>query len=86
MKFGLAISRSVPGLRAHVPPQTPYPLINLAHRLPQTIQGTSPLQIRTRVFDNLVFGFKRDKDAENVFCSVKETVASELTQHHSGYV
>ena len=58
--------------------QTPYPLINLVHRLPQTMQGVSPLQIRTRVFDNLVFGFRRDKDAEDVFCSVKElTVARE---------
>ncbi|GHJ88319.1 hypothetical protein NliqN6_4721 [Naganishia liquefaciens] len=65
---------------------TPYPLINLAHRLPQTIQGTSPLQIRTRVFDNLVFGFKRDKDAENVFCSVKElTVATSIEQLYAFY-
>lgn len=43
------------------------------------MQGVSPLQIRTRVFDNLVFGFRRDKDAEDVFCSVKElTVAREF--------
>ncbi|KAJ9097612.1 hypothetical protein QFC21_004647 [Naganishia friedmannii] len=65
----------LPNLPLYVP-QTPYPIINLVHRLPQTIQGVSPIQIRTRVFDNLIFGFRRDKDAEDVFCSVKElTVA-----------
>ncbi|KAJ9118924.1 hypothetical protein QFC24_005888 [Naganishia onofrii] len=66
--------------------KTPYPIINLVHRLPQTIQGVSPIQIRTRVFDNLIFGFRRDKDAEDVFCSVKElTVASSIEQLYAFY-
>lgn len=62
----------------------PYPSITLLTRLPQSIQGLYPLQIRTRNFESYVLLFARDKDgaAEDVWQSVKDcAVASEFTGH-----
>lgn len=61
--------------------QVPYPLIALVNRMPQTIQGRSPLTFRTRTFETFTLSFKYDKDAVDVFDSVKDlTVASTCTR------
>ena len=45
-------------------------------RLPQGLQGLTPLLIRTRTFETLTFSFRKEVDAFNVFETVRElTVA-----------
>lgn len=57
----------------------PYPLISLVLQLPQTLQGQSPLTFHTRTFETFSLLFDIDRDAADVFESVKElTVCSEL--------
>lgn len=58
----------------------PYPTITLLTRLPQSIAGLYPLQIRTRTFGSYVLLFDKDRQggAEDVWQSVKDcAVASE---------
>lgn len=58
----------------------PYPTITLLTRLPQSIAGLYPLQIRTRTFGSYVLLFEKDRQggAEDVWQSVKDcAVASE---------
>ena len=52
----------------------PYPTITLLTRLPQSIQGLYPLQIRTRTFESYVLLFEKDREggAEDVWQSVKD--------------
>lgn len=58
----------------------PYPLISLVTRLPQTLQGQSPINFNTRTFETFSFTFTKDSDASDVFESVKElTVSSEFS-------
>lgn len=53
-----------------------YPLVSMCTRLPQGLQGRTPLLIRTRTFDALTFSFRKEVDAFNVFETVRElTVA-----------
>lgn len=56
----------------------PYPTITLLTRLPQTIKGLYPLQIRTRNFESYVLSFERDREggAEDVWQSVKDCAVS----------
>jgi len=57
--------------------QVPYPLISLVTRLPQTLQGQSPVTVSCRTFETFTISFRKDSDAFDVFESVKElTVAS----------
>ncbi|KAF8586562.1 phosphatases II [Ramaria rubella] len=59
----------------------PYPLISLVTRLPQTLQGLTPLAFRCRTFETFTLSFVQDQDATDVFESVKElTVATSVTQ------
>ncbi|EKM55086.1 uncharacterized protein PHACADRAFT_208612 [Phanerochaete carnosa HHB-10118-sp] len=59
----------------------PYPLIALVNRMPQTIQGRSPVAFRTRTFETFTLSFKQESDAIDVFDSVKDlTVATSITQ------
>ncbi|KAI0371674.1 phosphatases II [Pilatotrama ljubarskyi] len=59
----------------------PYPLISLVSRMPMTLQGHCPLTIHTRTFETVFLLFETDKDAIDVFESVKElTVATSVTQ------
>lgn len=59
----------------------PYPLISLVTRLPQTLQGQSPINFNTRTFETFSFTFTKDSDASDVFESVKElTVSTSVTQ------
>lgn len=45
-------------------------------RLPQGLQGLTPLLIRTRTFETLTFSFRKEVDAFNVYETVRElTVA-----------
>lgn len=54
----------------------PYPLVSLVNRLPQTLQGQSPLNVHCRTFETISLSFEKDSDASDVFDSVKElTVA-----------
>jgi myotubularin-related protein 6/7/8 len=65
----------------------PYPSITLLTRLPQTIAGLYPLQIRTRNFESYVLSFERDRDggAEDVWQSVKDcAVSGEVSLHVGG--
>jgi hypothetical protein len=56
--------------------QVQYPLVNMCTRLPQGLQGLTPLLIRTRTFETLTFSFRKEVDAFNVFETVRElTVA-----------
>src|SRR5258706_2635276 len=56
--------------------QVQYPLINTCTRLPQGLQGLTPLLVRTRTFETLTFCFRKEVDAFNVFETVRElTVA-----------
>ncbi|GFZ44691.1 Phosphoinositide 3-phosphatase [Saitozyma sp. JCM 24511] len=52
----------------------PYPTITLLTRLPQSIAGLYPLQIRTRTFGSYVLLFDKDRQggAEDVWQSVKD--------------
>ncbi|PCH37791.1 phosphotyrosine protein [Wolfiporia cocos MD-104 SS10] len=64
----------------------PYPLISLVTRLPLTLQGQCPLTIRTRTFEALNLMFATERDAIDVFDSVKElTVATSVTQLYAFY-
>jgi hypothetical protein len=56
----------------------PYPGITLLTRLPQTINGLYPLQIRTRNFESHVLSFDKDREggAEDVWQSVKDCAVS----------
>jgi myotubularin-related protein 6/7/8 len=57
----------------------------LLTRLPATIQGLYPLQIRTRNFESYVLYFERDREggAEDVWQSVKDcAVSGELFSIH----
>jgi myotubularin-related protein 6/7/8 len=56
----------------------PYPSITLLTRLPQTIHGLYPLQIRTRNFESYVLSFEKDREggAEDVWQSVKDCAVS----------
>lgn len=66
--------------------QTPYPLISLFQKQPQTLAGAYPLLIHTRTFESLTFEFARDRDAEDVFLSVKElTVAKTIENLYAFY-
>ena len=57
--------------------QVPYPLISLVSRMPMTLYGRCPLTIHTRTFETILLSFTSEKDAIDVFESVKElTVAS----------
>ncbi|KAF5358546.1 hypothetical protein D9756_001301 [Leucocoprinus leucothites] len=59
----------------------PYPLISLVQRLPQTLNGQSPLSFNTRTFETFTLSFLKESDAVDVFESVKElTVAISVTQ------
>ncbi|KAF9447881.1 phosphatases II [Macrolepiota fuliginosa MF-IS2] len=59
----------------------PYPLISLVNRLPQTLNGQSPLSFQTRTFEAFTLFFEKDNDASDVFESVKElTVSPSVTQ------
>ncbi|TCD70246.1 hypothetical protein EIP91_004147 [Steccherinum ochraceum] len=59
----------------------PYPLVSLVTRLPQTIHGLSPLTIRSRTFETFTLSFKLEKDAIDVFESMKGlTVATSISQ------
>ncbi|KAH9928550.1 phosphatases II [Epithele typhae] len=59
----------------------PYPLISLVSRMPMTMHGRCPLTIHTRTFETTFFLFSSEKEAIDVFESVKElTVATSVTQ------
>lgn len=62
--------------------QVPYPLISLVSRMPMTLHGRCPLTMHTRTFETMFLSFASEKDAIDVFESVKElTVASESSCH-----
>ncbi|KZS99640.1 uncharacterized protein LAESUDRAFT_107245, partial [Laetiporus sulphureus 93-53] len=64
----------------------PYPLISLVTRLPLTLQGLCPLTIRTRTFESIILLFSTEKEAVDVFESVKElTVTASVTQLYAFY-
>ena len=54
------------------PSQTPYPHISTLHRLPLTHTNLSPVHIRTRTFDSFIFLFKKEREAEDVWTSVRD--------------
>ena len=57
----------------------PYPLISLVTRLPQTLEGLSPLAFRCRTFETFSLTFEADSEALDVFESIRElTVASKF--------
>ncbi|OBZ75993.1 Phosphoinositide 3-phosphatase, partial [Grifola frondosa] len=59
----------------------PYPLISLVSRMPMSLQGSCPLTVHTRTFETISLSFASEKDAIDVFDSVKElTVATTVTQ------
>ncbi|KAI6109714.1 phosphatases II [Pisolithus sp. B1] len=59
----------------------PYPLISLVVQLPQTLQGQSPITFHTRTFETFSLLFRSDRDAVDVFESVKElTVCTSVNQ------
>ncbi|KAI6127781.1 phosphatases II [Pisolithus croceorrhizus] len=59
----------------------PYPLISLVVQLPQTLQGQSPVTFHTRTFETFSLLFGSDRDAVDVFESVKElTVCTSVNQ------
>ncbi|KIK59568.1 hypothetical protein GYMLUDRAFT_201729 [Collybiopsis luxurians FD-317 M1] len=59
----------------------PYPLISQVTRLPQTLQGQSPLTVHCRTFETFSLHFSAESDAIDVFESVKElTVATSVFQ------
>jgi len=49
-----------------------YPTITLMTRVPQSLRGHYPVQIRTRLFDHYTLSFDRDRDADDVWQSVKD--------------
>ncbi|KAG6910294.1 hypothetical protein DXG01_011691 [Tephrocybe rancida] len=59
----------------------PYPIISLVSCLPQTLQGQYPVNFHTRTFETFSLSFSKDKDATDVFESVKElTVTISVSQ------
>jgi myotubularin-related protein 6/7/8 len=52
--------------------KVPYPLISTVVRLPLSLYGQSPIAFRTRTFEYFTLVFNKDKDAYDVFESVKE--------------
>ncbi|KAG2365707.1 phosphatases II [Suillus spraguei] len=59
----------------------PYPLISLVLKLPQTLHGQSPLTFHTRMFETFSLSFEKERDAIDVFESVKElTVCTSVNQ------
>ena len=67
--------------------QIPYPLISLVSRMPMTLHGRCPLTIHTRTFETSFLLFQTEKDAVDVFESVKElTVASKFLLYLSELV
>ncbi|KIJ69078.1 hypothetical protein HYDPIDRAFT_36171 [Hydnomerulius pinastri MD-312] len=59
----------------------PYPLISLVMQLPHTLQGQSPITFHTRNFETFSLSFGSDRDAVDVFESVKElTVCTSVNQ------
>ncbi|KAG6854569.1 hypothetical protein C0991_004905 [Blastosporella zonata] len=50
----------------------PYPIISLVSCLPQTLQGQHPVNFHTRTFETFSLSFGKDRDATDVFESVKE--------------
>jgi myotubularin-related protein 6/7/8 len=64
--------------------QVPYPLISLVTRMPQTLQGFTPVAFRCRTFEAFTLSFAQEQEASDVFESVRElTVASALRYLHS---
>lgn len=58
--------------------KVPYPLISTVVRLPLSLHGQSPIAFRSRTFEYFTLTFTRDRDALDVFESIKElTVACE---------
>jgi myotubularin-related protein 6/7/8 len=49
-----------------------YPTITLMTRLPQSIRGQYPVQVRTRLFNHYTLSFDSDRDADDVWQSVKD--------------
>ncbi|KAF9227819.1 phosphatases II [Gyrodon lividus] len=59
----------------------PYPMISLVIQLPHTLQGQSPVTFHTRTFETFSLSFGSDRDAIDVFESVKElTVCISVNQ------
>ncbi|KAG6832072.1 hypothetical protein H0H92_005494 [Tricholoma furcatifolium] len=59
----------------------PYPIISLVSCLPQTLRGQYPVTFHTRTFETFSLAFSKDKDAADVFESVKElTVTISVNQ------
>ncbi|KAI0345422.1 phosphatases II [Trametopsis cervina] len=59
----------------------PYPLMSLVTRMPHTLKGQSPITCRTRSFETFTLSFVAEKDAQDVFDSVRDlTVATSVTQ------
>ncbi|KAH7913992.1 phosphatases II [Hygrophoropsis aurantiaca] len=59
----------------------PYPLISLVLQLPHTLRGQCPLTFHTRTFETFSLSFSKEKDAIDVFESVKElTVCASVNQ------
>ncbi|KIJ10493.1 hypothetical protein PAXINDRAFT_177455 [Paxillus involutus ATCC 200175] len=59
----------------------PYPLISLVMQLPHTLRGQSPITFHTRTFETFSLSFGSDRDAIDVFESVKElTVCTSVNQ------
>jgi len=49
-----------------------YPTITLMTRLPQSIRGQYPVQVRTRLFEDYTLSFDSDRDADDVWQSVRD--------------
>ncbi|KAI0819030.1 protein-tyrosine phosphatase-like protein [Irpex lacteus] len=59
----------------------PYPLMSLVTRMPQSLQGKSPITFRTRSFETFTLSFTEESNALDVFDSVRDlTVATSVTQ------
>ncbi|KAF5315863.1 hypothetical protein D9611_004946 [Ephemerocybe angulata] len=54
----------------------PYPLISTVTRLPQNLQGKSPLSFNLRTFENFAFTFDNDSNSSDVFESVRALTAT----------
>ncbi|KAF9514462.1 hypothetical protein BS47DRAFT_872004 [Hydnum rufescens UP504] len=64
----------------------PYPLISTVVRLPLSLYGQSPIAFRTRTFEYFTLVFNKDRDAYDVFESVKElTVTSSVYNMYAFY-
>lgn len=60
--------------------QVPYPLISLVTRLPQTLDGKSPLIVHTRTFETFSLSFRAERSAADVFDSIKELTVACMAQ------